>query len=273
MKIFDSHCHLDDRSYGENIAGLINNARESDVYGMMTVSVHLKSARAAIKIANRYAGCYASVGVHPHDVKRLNAEALGSLLELTHSPKVKAWGEIGLDFNRMFSPQPEQEHWFARQLEIAESLDLPVILHERDSQGRFLEILKARFKPGMTGVVHCFSGTRNELDAYLNLGLYIGVTGVVTLKSRGEALRRMIADIPDDRLLIETDAPYLTPAPEKNRFRRNEPAFVRSVLYKIAGVKQMAPEQLSESTWRNTCRLFHIPLEEPLFDLRSGQVQ
>ncbi len=264
MNIFDSHCHLDDRSYAGELGDIVNNARASEVYGMMTVGVNLKSSKAAVDIANRYSGCYASVGVHPHDVKRLNEEILDSLLSLAQNAKVKAWGEIGLDFNRMFSPRKDQEHWFARQLETAESLGTPVILHERDSGGRLLEILETHFKPGMTGVVHCFSGTHSELKAYLDMGLYIGVTGVVTLKKRGGPLRKMIADIPDQRLLIETDAPYLTPAPEKNRYRRNEPAFVRSVLYKIAEIRQTPPEQLSELLWHNTCRLFNIPAEEPL---------
>jgi TatD DNase family protein len=159
----------------------------------------------------------------------------------------------------MYSPQEDQEHWFIRQLEWGAQLNLPMIFHERDSRGRFLEILRAHWNPQRNGVIHCFSGSPSELKAYLDLGLYIGITGIVTLKSRGQALRRMIPDIPPERLLVETDAPYLTPTPERNKHRRNEPAFVRTVLLKLAQVCGRDPETLADITWNNACRLFGEP--------------
>jgi len=158
----------------------------------------------------------------------------------------------------MYSPRQDQEKWFEKQLEIAYELDLPLIFHERDSNGRFLEILKNHKSNAMKGVVHCFSGNQNELDQYLALGLHIGITGIITMKSRGAQLREMATGIPADRLLIETDAPYLTPSPEQNRHRRNEPAFVKSVLLKLAEVRGEDPAELAQIVWENTCRLYGL---------------
>ena len=142
--------------------------------------------------------------------------------------------------------------------EIADELNLPVIFHERDTKGRFLELLTTHHKTGRTGVVHCFSGNQSELEQYLKLGFCIGITGILTIKKRGADLRKLVPYIPEDRILVETDAPYLIPAPEKNRFKRNEPAFVRSVLLKLAEVRKEVPEYLSTVVWENTCRLFKI---------------
>ena len=183
---------------------------------------------------------------------------LRDLQKLAKNVKVKAWGEVGLDFNRMYSPRMDQEHWLVQQLDMADELKLPVIFHERDSGGRLLEILKSNGNPDRRGVIHCFSGTDAELEDYLDLGLYVGVTGILTLKQRGATLRRQVCHIPAERLVVETDAPYLTPAPEKNHFRRNEPAFVKSVLLRLAAVRNEDPEQLAVATWNNTCRLYGI---------------
>jgi len=158
----------------------------------------------------------------------------------------------------MHSPKEDQEKWFIRQIEIADELNLPIIFHERDSEGRFLEILELYHNRIKKGVVHCFSGTKAELVHYLDMGYFIGITGILTIKSRGEDLRKLVPLIPEDRLLIETDAPYLTPTPEKNRIRRNEPAFVRSVLIKLADVVGKDPEVLSKQVWKNTCELYDI---------------
>jgi TatD DNase family protein len=191
-------------------------------------------------------------------VRHCSEARLTALRRLADRSAVHAWGEIGLDFNRMYSPRQDQAAWFLRQLETADALDLPLIFHERDSGGRFLELLLSRPRPARCGVVHCFSGSQDELEAYLSLGLHIGITGILTLQGRGAALRRMAAGIPLERLLVETDAPYLTPAPEKNRTRRNEPAFVKSTLLCLAEVRGEAPEALAAAVWQNTCGLFRI---------------
>ena len=258
MKIFDSHCHLDDDSYNKDMDAVLARMKAAGVQAAMIAGIDENSCIKAIKLAETFDVLYASVGVHPHDSKSCNEKTIALLTQLSENQKVRAWGEIGLDFNRMFSPRVDQEKWFIRQIEIAKERNLPLIFHERDSEGRFLEILKHHFDGSAGGVIHCFSGNRNELEAYLDLGLYIGITGILTIQARGKLLRQLAPKIPADRIVIETDAPYLTPAPEKNRFRRNEPAFVKSVLLKLAEVRDEDPDELAEITWNNTCRLFHI---------------
>ncbi len=258
MKLFDSHCHLDDRSYRSDLDIVVQRAHSAGLTAMMVVGTGLASSRRAIQIANKFNGIYASVGVHPHDAEHCDEAALEQLRQLCGDPRVKAWGETGLDFNRMYSPRGDQERWFIRQLEISEALGLPVIFHERDTKGRFLEILSDHWQRNRSGVVHCFSGNTDELEAYLDLGLSIGVTGIVTIKSRGAQLRQLVRRIPAERLVVETDAPYLTPTPERNKHRRNEPAFVRSVMLKLAQVREEEPEQLAATVWDNTCRLYAV---------------
>ena len=258
MKLFDSHSHLDDRAYEKDLDSVINRAKIASVSKIMIVGIDGKSSAKAVKIAEEYSGCYASVGVHPHDAKECSDRTVNFLKDLAENHKVKAWGEIGLDFNRMFSPQDVQEKWFIKQLETANELGLPLIFHERESNGRFLEILKSSFNKEIKGVMHCFSGNKKELKECLNLGLYIGITGIVTIMTRGADLRNLVPLIPVERILVETDAPYLTPAPEKNSTRRNEPAFVKSVLLKIAEIRKEDPEGLSLKIFENTCRLFSI---------------
>lgn len=258
MKIFDSHCHLDDRSYKRDINNVLERAQSAGVNRMMTIGINKRTSEIAVSLAQSHDRIYASVGVHPHDVENCNEAILEELVELAKNKEVRAWGEIGLDFNRMYSTRDDQEKWFRRQLEIAGRLDLPMIFHERDSNGRFLEMLKNNCSATINGVVHCFSGTFEELRRYLELGLHIGITGILTMKSRGAQLREMVSTIPANRLLVETDAPYLTPSPERNRHKRNEPAFVKSVLLKLAEVRGIDPEELSEVVWENTCRLYNI---------------
>ncbi len=258
MKLFDSHCHLDDKAYRKDLARVIDRARQAGIARMMTVGVNKKTALRAVELAESHPGIYASVGFHPHDASQCSAAELDFLTKLAQKTRVTAWGEIGLDYNRMYSPREDQERWFVRQLQIGAELKLPVIFHERDTNGRFLEILKTDFKNESAGVVHCFSGTAPELEYYLDLGLYIGITGILTLRARGADLRKMVTQIPANRMVVETDAPYLTPAPEKYHTRRNEPAFVRSVLLKLAEVRGEDPDQLAQTVWDNTNRLYRI---------------
>jgi len=258
MNLFDSHCHLDDPSYQSDLDTVLDRARAAGVSRIMTIGVTLKTSHRALDLAETRPGVYASVGVHPHDAHECSDETLDQLITLSRRPAVRAWGETGLDFNRMYSPREDQEKWFVSQLEAAVELGLPMIFHERDSQGRFLELLQACPPPAGAAAIHCFSGTRAELMRYLDMGYYIGITGIVTLQERGELLRRLVPLIPSDQLLVETDAPYLTPQPERRRFRRNEPAFVRSVLLKLAEVRREDPAELARVVFTNTCRLYRI---------------
>jgi TatD DNase family protein len=258
MKLFDSHCHLDDPAFKNDLEATVERARAAGVSHLMTVGVTLETSRLAVELARSQPGVYASVGLHPHDAHDCSDAVLEKLVRLSRDPKVRAWGETGLDFNRMYSPRDEQEKWFQRQLETAAEHSLPMIFHERDSRGRFLELLKTCPPPPGAAVVHCFSGTESELKHYLDRGYYIGITGILTLKERGEFLRRLIPQIPAAQLVVETDAPYLIPEPERRRSRRNEPAFVRSVLLKLAELRREDPEALARTVFSNTCRLYRI---------------
>ncbi len=258
MILFDSHCHLDDKSYDNDLEIVLEQARQEGIRGLMLVGIDLATSKKALAIASGRDNIATSVGIHPHDAANCSWDLLEELKGLARENRcVRAWGETGLDFNRMFSPQKDQENCFSAQLSIAADLDLPLIFHERDSKGRFYEILRSDGpSAGGRGVIHCFSGTKEEMFKYLDLGYHIGITGILTIKQRGAALRELAPLIPEDRILIETDAPYLTPAPKKNKIRRNEPAFVKYVLLKLAEVRDTDPERLAEVIFQNTQNLY-----------------
>ncbi len=261
MILFDSHSHIDDKAYDKDLKAVMDNAIKENVNAVMIVGIDVSTSQKAIKIAasHNHPHIITSVGVHPHDAVQCSSKVLDILVSLAKDNScVKAWGETGLDYNRMFSPIKDQESCFLAQLEIAGGLGLPLIFHERDSGGRFYDILKSNGPKSRKGVVHCFSGTKEELFKYLDLGYYIGITGIVTIEERGKYLRSLIPHIPEDRLIIETDAPYLTPAPQKNKHRRNEPAFVKSVLMKLAEIKGADPEILSQIIFNNTKKLYQV---------------
>jgi TatD DNase family protein len=258
MKIFDSHCHLDDKLYDHDLHRVMDRAENAGIAALMIVGINRKTSEKAVSMAEATPWFYASVGVHPHDAKHCGQATIDFLRNLAKRKKVHAWGEIGLDFNRMYSARKDQEKCFISQLQAGSELNLPLIFHERDSKGRFIEILRSHLEQPAKGVVHCFSGTREEMEQYLDFGLHIGITGILTVKGRGKKLRSLVPLIPENRLVIETDAPYLTPVPERNKHRRNEPAFVKSVLFKLAQVRKQDPEYLAKTLWDNTCRLFNI---------------
>lgn len=262
LRIIDSHCHLDDKIYHSVLSQVLNHAEKNNVLAMLAIGINFKSSQACIELAQTNPNVFATVGLHPHDAKEWRAGDYARLCELAQDPNVYAIGECGLDFNRMFSPQETQENVFSEHLRCASELGLPVVLHERDSRGRLLTMLRSFYNSTKArGVVHCFSGNREELAGYLELGLHIGITGIITMDARGRELRELIGGIPANRLLVETDAPYLTPAPERNKHKHNEPAFTRSVLLKIAAGCGYDAENLSEIIWRNTVDLFGLPLK------------
>ncbi len=262
MILFDSHCHIDDKSYDKDLNQVMERARDLGVLAVMAVGIDRETSLKAIDIARNFDHVYTSVGVHPHDAVQCSAQVLNELKQLALGNEcVKAWGEIGLDFNRMFSPQKDQEACFSAQLALAGKLDMPLIFHERDSKGRFYEILKSDGPKSRKGVVHCFSGTREEMFKYLDLDYYIGITGILTILQRGEYLRSIVPLIPKDRILIETDAPYLTPKPWRNKLRRNEPGFVRGVMERLAQVRNEDPDQLAAAVFKNTLTLYNIPAD------------
>ncbi|MBF0573100.1 MAG: TatD family hydrolase [Desulfamplus sp.] len=262
MRLFDSHAHIDDEVYNVDFDKMLHRAYDAYVEAIMVAGVTPETIAKALKIAQVNKNIFISVGMHPHEAQYCSDDIIDSYkhLALQYPSIIKAWGEAGLDFNRMHSPREIQEKWFLRHIEAADELNLSMIFHERDSEGRFLQILHSMRHRERKGVVHCFSGTKEEMFNYLDLGYYIGLTGILTLQKRGDILREIALLIPDDRIVIETDAPYLTPVPMKNKTRRNEPAFVRYVFNKLVEIKGSDAETLAQVLWQNSCKLYNIPL-------------
>ena len=257
MNLTDTHCHLDFRDFDKDRATVLSRAWEAGVERILIPGIDLPSSQAAVKLAERYAEFYAAVGMHPNSANNWDAHTLGLFDELSSHPKVVAIGEIGLDFYRDWTSHSLQKRVFREQLKLAEQLNLPVVVHTRNSSAEdracITETLDILAKFQLTGVLHSFSGNLKEAKRTLDLGFYIGITGPVTFKNASE-LREIVSALPLDRLLIETDSPFLTPDP--NRGKRNEPAFVRLVAEKISEIHHQPLDVVSEMTAANAQRLF-----------------
>ena len=210
----------------------------------------------AVALAQEHADVFAVIGVHPHDAKSITPQTYARLRELAQQPKVVGLGETGLDFYYDNSPREDQRTHFRSFIRLAQELDLPLSMHVRDAYHEAAQILQTETAGQLTGVMHCFTGNAEEAQALLNLGLYLSFSGIVTFKS-AQALRQVAEQVPLDRLLIETDCPFLTPMPYRGR--RNEPAFVVEVAKCIAQIKQISLEDVGVATRRNTQTLFRLP--------------
>ncbi len=257
--IVDTHAHLTFDGLRDDVAGVLGRARAAGVHGVITVGVDPADSRAAVALARRTPGVWATVGVHPHDVAGLTGTVLDGLADLARDDAVVAWGEIGLDFFRDRSPRDDQRRWFAEQLDRARGLDLPVVIHDRDAHAETLAVLD-RAGPGVRGVFHCFSGDRAFAREVLGRGLYLSVPGTVTYPKNDE-LRRVVAEAPLDRLLVETDCPFLAPQPVRGK--RNEPAHVVHVVAEIARVRGLEPEDVARITARSSRDLFGVGTADP----------
>ena len=255
MKFIDSHAHLDDRAFDKDRAVLIAQLF-SDSIGVLTIGSSLESSREACKLARRHRGIWATVGAHPHGAKRVEAATLTAFEEMASGDEVVGVGEIGLDYYRDLSPRDVQRRVFSDQLQLAQRLDLPVVLHNRESTDDMLAILRGHAATHR-GVVHSFLGDSSLAEAFLELGLYLGVGGPLTYPKNG-ALREAVKAAPLDRILLETDCPYLTPVPYRGR--RNEPAYVRYVAEAIAELKGISAEVVAEQTVQNTGELFRLSI-------------
>lgn len=252
--MFDTHAHLNDRAFKNDIEGVLTRAADAGVDRVICPGYDLTSSRKAVEIAGKYDNVWAAVGIHPHDAKSLTDEAMAEIRMLAAKPKVIAIGEIGLDFYRDLSPRAVQEQALRSQLRLAKQLGLPVIVHDREAGADILRVIEDEGPPDAGGVMHCFSGDLDQAERVLALGFYLGFAGPVTFgKSRN--LREAARSIPIGRLLIETDSPYLTPEPYRGR-RTNEPAFVRVVAEKVAEVRGVDLEEIAGATSENTLRLF-----------------
>lgn len=258
--LIDSHAHLDDARYDGDREAVIARAQQAGVDTFITIGCDLATSHAAVELADRYPFVYASVGVHPHEVKHIGDDWYDELRRLAKQPKVVAYGEIGLDYHYNYSPPKLQRDRFREQVSLARELGLPIVIHTREAQEDTIAILKEERAQEAGGVFHCFSGDAWLAKDALDLGFFLSFSGVITFQNAA-MLRDIVKTVPMDRLLIETDCPYLTPVP--HRGKRNEPAYVRQVAEKIAEIKGgMTPvtvEDIGRITSQNARRLFKIP--------------
>jgi len=255
--LIDSHAHIQGREYADERAAVIHRAREAGVETIITVggAGDISSNTAAVALAESFTDVYATVGMHPHDAKDVGEEELNDLSELASHPKVVAIGEIGLDYYYVHSPHNVQRRVFTRFIQMALETGLPIVVHERDASHDALELLQGESTAELRGVIHCFTGNYEAARKYLDLGFYLSLTGIITFKSAG-ALRDVVRRLPLERMLVETDSPYLAPVP--HRGKRNEPAYVGLVAQVIAEVKGLDFDEVAQATTMNVRRLFRI---------------
>lgn len=262
LTLIDIGINLGHDSYDGDRDAVIARAKEAGVVQMIVTGASVEGTKKAIALSrSRPRELFATAGVHPHHATELTSEALSELEELARQPHVVAAGECGLDYFRDFSPRPVQQEAFHRQLELAARVGKPVFLHQRDAHEDFLAILREHRRTLVGGVTHCFTGARPELTAYLELGFAIGLTGWICDERRGAHLLPLIREIPADRLLLETDGPYLLPRDldPKPSSRRNEPAFLPHIAAVVARARGESLETLSLSSTTATRALFSLP--------------
>lgn len=252
--LVDSHCHLDFKDFEEELEAVVTRAGEAGVGAMVSISTHLSKFDGVKAVAERFDNVWCSVGVHPHQAGEEGVETPDRLIELSDHPRVVGIGESGLDYYYDRSPRDRQQVSFRAHIAAARETGLPLIVHARDADEDAAAIMREEMEQGAyTGVMHCFSSGRGLAEAALDMGMYISFSGILTFKS-AEELRDIARDVPEDRLLVETDAPFLAPVP--NRGKRNEPAFVAHTAEVLAEVKGMDRATLETVTTDNFFRLF-----------------
>jgi TatD DNase family protein len=257
LPLVDTHCHLADTRLHGDADAVIARAKHAGARFLISVGAigSIECDRETVALAERNEAVYATIGVHPHDAKDCDANRLAQLRELAASPKVVAIGESGLDFHYMHSPAAAQEDALRRHLEMAAELNLPIVIHCREAEPRLAEIVREVGIPPRGGAIHSFTGDADAARTFLDLGFHISFSGIVTFKNAG-SLRDAAAIIPEERLLIETDAPYLAPVPYRGK--RNEPAFVARTLETLARIRDIDPAALGETIIANAANLFRI---------------
>jgi TatD DNase family protein len=255
MKLIDSHCHLDSEQFNADREAVIERAFEAGVEHMMAIGSGdgPPDLEAAIRLADRYDAFYATVGVHPHDAAKATAETYTRLAELTAHPKVLAMGEMGLDYHYDHSPRDVQRDVFVEQMRVASDNRKPIVIHTRSAWGDTYALLVEHWKPtGLSGIIHCFSEGPKEAEQALQLGFYISFAGIVTFP-KAFGVQEAARMVPADRILIETDAPFLAPVPKRGK--RNEPALVVETARKLAELRGVTPEEIATTTAANFRRL------------------
>lgn len=254
MKIVDSHSHIDDEKFDIDREEVISLFDENKIDFIVDPASDVKSSEKIVEIVKKFSRVYGSVGIHPHEVEDITDDDLKKIYNLSFSNKIVAIGEIGLDYYYDNSPREKQKEIFRKQLEIAKKRNLPVIIHTREAMQDTFDIL-SEFKGDITGVMHCYTGSFEMAEKFINLGFYISISGVVTFKNATN-VREMAKKIKLDNLLIETDSPYLTPEP--NRGKRNESKFVWLVAQKLSELKNIEINNLIYNTNSNARNLFKI---------------
>ena len=252
--IFESHAHYDSQQFDDDRDALLNSMQENGVGTIINSAADWDSVTEVVELAEKYPFVYAAVGMHPDEVGDLNEERFAFMKSQCQKEKVVAVGEIGLDYYWDNESHDTQKKWFIRQLELARELDLPVIIHSRDAAADTLEIMKEHAK-GLRGVIHCFSYSKELAREYVKLGFYIGIGGVVTFKN-GKKLKEIAEEIPLDRILLETDCPYLAPVPFRGK--RNSSLYIPYIAQEIANLKGITYEEVVAQTEENGKRLFGI---------------
>ncbi|MGA2589930.1 MAG: TatD family hydrolase [Bryobacteraceae bacterium] len=256
MKLVDSHCHLDDKQFDADRDDVIERARQAGVERMMAIGTGSgpPDLEAGLRLARQHAFMYATVGVHPHDASKATPETFAQIEALAADAKVLAIGEIGLDYHYDFSPRDVQREVFIAQLKLAGRAGKPVVIHTREAWEDTLLVLRQHWTGG--GIMHCFTGTPDQARQALDLGFHLSFGGVLTFP-KADTVRDAARLAPEDRLLVETDAPYLAPVPRRGK--RNEPAFIVETVRRLAEVRGVAPEHIAEITSRNFERLLFAP--------------
>lgn len=256
--IIDSHCHIDGERFEADREEVIQRAREADVRRMIVIGSGegLADCHSALELVERYEGIWGTVGVHPHDARRADEETLATIDRLARRDDVVAIGETGLDYHYDHSPREVQQEVFRRFLRMARAHEMPVTLHIRSGHEDAIRILREEGPEGWRGVVHCFTGSRDDADAYLDMGLHLGLTGIVTFKNAGD-VAVVAREVPLERLLVETDSPFMAPVPYRGK--RNEPSYVTRVVARIAELRELDEDEVARQTTANTERLFGLP--------------
>lgn len=257
MRLFDSHTHLTDERLAPRLAGLLRRARDAGVVGSVTVATGPADAEAARRIARAKhpLRVWATAGIHPHDAGKASPEALALVEAHARAPEVVALGETGLDYHYEGSPREAQREAWLAHLEIAQRVGKPVVVHTRECDADAARVLRDRGRR-VVGVLHCFTGRAELLQAALEAGWYVSFAGIITFSNYRDA--EFVRAVPEDRILVETDSPYLAPAP--HRGRTNEPAYVGAVLERAAGLRGVRPEALAERTLANALALYQLAL-------------
>jgi TatD DNase family protein len=260
MQLVDIGANLTHPAFHADLDAVLARARGAGVATAVVTGTSVAESTAALALVKAREGLYCTVGVHPHHARECDDTTIPALRLLAQQPRVVAIGECGLDFNRNYSPHPDQAKWFEAQVDLAIEVRKPLFLHSRDAFPDFSNLLrsKSNLPPA---VAHCFTGEKAELRAYLDLGLYIGVTGWICDERRGRHLLELVKEIPADRLMLETDSPYLTPRDlrPQPKARRNEPAHLPHILRTVARALGKPPERVAEETTRNARTFFGLP--------------